>query len=636
MQDNDKEFTLLAVLIGIVVGIIMTAANVYLGLYAGMTVSASIPAAVIASGILHGLLKQKGLLQANIVQTMTSAGESLAAGVIFTLPALVLIGIWKNFEFLETTLIAIAGGLLGVIFMIPLRKTLIKNEKKLIYPEGVACAHVLKSSSSSDKSGLKHMSLGLLLGAIIKFMVTGLKLFTGSFEKAFFLAKRSFLFGIDISPALIGVGYIVKLEVALLVFLGGALGWFVIIPILSINPDIISELQATVDKINIENASMLTWAIWDKKVRFIGVGAMLVGGVISIMSVRHGMADGLRQIVISFKNRNKNITQKKSETDISLTSMSIILCVCFLIMLGIYSIILESWGMSLFSTVIMIIATFPFVAVSSYIVGLVGSSNNPVSGITIGILLCTASLFFAFGLEGDKAIYATLGVAAIICCACCTAGDCSQDLKTGSLLGATPKYQQWAQIIGIVIPAFTIAPVLTLLHNTYGIGDGLKAPQATLFKTLAECFFDPSKDLPTDMIFYGVILGFILLFADKIIAKTRSNIRLHIMPVAIGIYLPLSLATAVFIGGLIRYLVDKKRNTNKSENNPGVLFSSGLIAGEAIIGVILAGLIYTGYINLTKDPATLISNLDKTIFEWGGLAVLIGLAVTLYRKSIKD
>jgi len=576
-ESNLKEFTFIAIFLGIIIGIVMTAANVYLGLYAGMTVSASIPAAVISMGVFKGILKKDSILESNIVQTMASAGESLAAGIIFTLPALVLIGSWKNFEFWPTTLIAMSGGLLGVVFMIPLRKALIQDEKELTYPEGVACAAVLNSGSAKEgMSGFKMILKGLGLGAIFKFVGSGLKLFVGSFEIAKKVKGASLFFGFDVSAALLAVGYIVNLEVASLVLIGGGIGFFITIPMLG--TPLGMEDKSALD---------LAWTLWSTQVRYLGVGAMITGGLWSIFSVRKGIGAGITGL--------KNMTTtsgvvSRTETDMPLWGMMTIMLVCFAIMIGLYNSMIGDLGITVLTTLLMIVCSFLFVAVSSYIVGLVGSSNNPVSGMTISALLVSGALFLVLGFKGDSAILATLGVAAVVCCAACTAGDCSQDLKTGYLVGSTPKYQQYAQLIGVVIPAFVIAPVLTLLHTAYGIGDGLKAPQASLFAAITKAMFGEG-DIPVSMVIYGAVFGMIIILVDSIFLKKKS-FRLHLMPMAVGIYLPVTLAIPIFVGGLIRYIVSKKNLQVEDGKDAGVLLSSGLIAGEAIMGVVIAIILF--------------------------------------------
>jgi len=572
------EFTISAVVIGVVIGVVMTAANVYLGLYAGMTVSASIPAAVIAMGIYKGLLKKNSILESNMVQTIASAGESLAAGIIFTLPALVLVGAWQNFEFWPTTLIAISGGLLGVVFMIPLRRALIVDDKDLTYPEGVACATVLEAGSGEGKKGFITILIGLGIGGIFKLLTSGFKVVQGSVEKAFIGGDRVWFIGSDISPALLAVGYIVNLEVALLVFIGGSLGWFITMPILGISGELASK-----------DALEIAWELWSTQIRYLGVGAMLTGGVWSIISVRKGIVKGVGELKNTY-SRGKNQTVKRTEQDMNLLAILIMFIISFVIMLFVYQSMIHHLGLTIFTSVVMTILAFLFVAVSSYIVGLVGSSNNPVSGMTISALLVTASLFLVLGFTGNSAILATLGVAAIVCCAACTAGDCSQDLKTGYLVGATPKYQQIAEMIGVIIPAFVIAPVLSVLHSAYGIGTGLKAPQATLFASITNALFGDGS-LPYRMVIIGAACGVLIIIFDQVVLKKIGKFRLHLMPMAVGIYLPITLAVPMLMGGLIRYFVERKNKSHDEAGN-GVLLSSGLIAGEAIMGVVLAFIIY--------------------------------------------
>lgn len=616
MKNEIKEFTPLAIGLGIIIGIVMTAANVYLGLYAGMTVSASIPAAVIAMGVFKGILKINSVHQSNIVQTMASAGESLAAGIIFTLPALVLVGAWKEFAFWPTTMIAISGGLLGVIFMIPLRSALIKNEEELIYPEGVACAAVLNAANDGDseegKAGFISILKGLFIGGVFKFFSSGVKLFVGSVEFATKAASSTLFIGSDISPALISVGYIVRLEIAILVFIGGIIGFSVAIPMLG-TPEALSNLSAL----------DLAWTLWSTKVRYLGVGAMIVGGVWSIFSVRKGIFAGISGLRSAYAKGSEQAS--RVDTDMSLMGMMATLLACFLIMLFLYNSLIGSFGLSLFTTVLMIICSFLFVAVSSYIVGLVGSSNNPVSGMTISALLVSAALFLILGAKGDSAILSTLGVAAVVCCAACTAGDCSQDLKTGSIIGATPKFQQYAQIIGVVIPAFTIAPVLTLLHTAYGIGDGLKAPQASLFASITEALFGKGS-LPVNMVIYGMILGVLVLIIDHTLLKNKK-FRLHLMPMAVGIYLPVTLAYPILFGGLIRHWADKARGKNIDDaKDQGVLLGSGLIAGEAIMGVGVALLLY-----FVGEPIKI--GYSLILQEMLSLAFFFGLGFYLFRVA---
>lgn len=606
----NKELTPTSIFLGIIIGIIMTMANVYLGLYAGMTVSASIPAAVVSLAI-FSLLGKKSLLESNIVQTMASAGESLAAGIIFTLPALVLVGAWSDFDYASTTIIAITGGLLGVLFMIPLRKTLIEEDEDLIYPEGVACAAVLRTAGGDKASdGLSVIFKGLFVGGVFKLLSNGFKLFVGSFEKAFRLKGSTFFFGLDISPALLAVGYIVNLNVAALVFLGGAIGWLIGIPMIG-TPAEFAEIEAPLD---------LAWTLWSKRIRYLGVGAMIVGGVWSIISVRKGVMSGLGSLKLK-----GDANQGRESQDLGMTTISIVFTLSFLSMFAFYYQIINSLGVTILTSVLMLVTSFIFVAVSSYIVGLVGSSNNPVSGMTISALLLTAALFLALGFTGDSAILATLGVAAIVCCAACTAGDCSQDLKTGSILKASPRSQQIAQMIGVIIPAFFIAPTLSLLHEAYGIGEGLKAPQATLFASITQALFGKGE-LPYNMVAWGAIIGIIILFLDNFFLKGKK-FRLHLMPIAVGIYLPITLAVPMLIGGIIRFLVEKKKGS-VSDSDSGTLLASGLIAGEALMGVAIAVVLVSG-----GDLSALFSGVGEHVKEIASLLALSALTIYFYRLA---
>lgn len=579
----NRELTFRAVLLGVPIAIVMTAANVYLGLYAGMTVAASIPAAVVAMGVFRGIMGQKSPHETNIIQTMASAGESLAAGVIFTIPALVLVGAWLEFQFWPTYLITVSGGILGIVFMIPLRKALIVEDPDLTFPEGVACAAVIEAGQEEgDMSGMKTIGLGLLVGGVFKFLASGLKIIVGSIEKGFMLGKSVLFLGADVAPALIGVGYIVNLHIAALVFIGGVLGWFIGIPLLG-TPDMYADLTGL----------DLAWTLWSKEIRYLGVGAMIVGGLWSIVSVRKGIMSGFHEIGVAYRNKGDEVLH--SEKNLGIPVLSLTLLATFLVIMLLFNTMINSWGLTLATTALMIVLSFFLVAVASYICGLVGSSNSPVSGMTISALLVTAAFFLILGMKGDSAILATLGVAAVVCCATCTSGDCSQDLKTGYLLGTSPRSQQIAQIIGVIIPALIITPVLTLLHNAYGIGDGLKAPQATLFASIVDGFFGDGA-VPIDMVLYGCGLGVIIVMIDELYLKAKGGFRLYLMPTAIGIYLPVTLAVPIFAGGLIRYLVEKKRAGGVDESkDKGVLLSSGYIAGEAIMGVLVAILVYFNF-----------------------------------------
>jgi len=594
------EFTLQAVLLGVGIGIVMTAANVYLGLKAGMTVSASIPAAVISMGILRGIMKRGTILENNIVQTIGSAGESLAAGIIFTIPALVITGVWENFKFWPTTLIAVLGGLLGVLFMIPVRRALIVEEEELTYPEGVACARVLEAGEEGG-TGLFYIAGGLLVGLVIKYLVTGLHFLRDALTWSTTAGRTAFGIGCDVSPALLAVGYIVGFNVAVLVFIGGFIAWGIGIPCYILAegmPETTGSAYGVMEE------------LWSTKIRFMGVGAMIVGGLWSIITVRHGIVKGIRGIIDAYQkssaarqaalNGDEDADSAIPTTDQDL-SLKAILAVLIPTLIGVF--VVYSWltgSMTIGSTaaLIMIFAAFFFVAVSSYIVGLVGSSNNPVSGMTISTMLMACLLLTAFQMTGPAGILASLCIAGVVCCAACTAGDVSQDLKTGHLVGATPRKQQIGQLIGVLSSAAIIAPVLMLLHSQYGIGmvvkEGVKplgAPQASLFASIAQAFFDPEgAGLPWGLVQIGAAIAVVMIAIDCFLKQKKSSFRLYVMPVAVGIYLPWALGVPILLGGIASSIVKKiaPKGEGENANHRGVMICSGLIAGESIMGIIIA------------------------------------------------
>ena len=577
---NLPEVTVRALLLGVVLSVLMGAANTYLGLYAGMTVSASIPAAVISMAILRGILRRGTILENNIVQTMASTGESLAAGAIFTVPALVLIGEWQQFKFWPTTLIVLLGGLLGVVFMVPMRRALIVGRPDLLYPEGVACSEVLIVGEEGG-SGIRLIASGILIGAVFKFLVNGIRLIQTTVEGALARGRSVLYMGSNMSVALVAVGYIVNLHIAALITLGGVIGWLIAIPLLGgYEPGMVP----------IEVAR----ALFYEKVRYIGVGAMLVGGLHSIWNVRKGILAGITGLRgVRHEVGEGSGERVRTDRDMPLAWLLAVLLLTTFATFLFYDYLVGSLGIAAVTAMIMIVAAFLFVAVATYIVGLVGSSNSPVSGMTICALLIAAGTLLALGIRGESAILATLGVAGVVCCAACTAGDIAQDLKTGQLVGATPARQQWTEILGAIIPAFFFAPILSVLHNAYGIGtrgpDSLPAPQAALFASLTEGFFGDGR-LPWNMIVIGVAIGIGLVVLNRLLELSGSGFRAHVMPVAVGMYLPLSLDIPIFIGGVIRYLFGKQSAGMRAADarDAGVLFGSGLIAGEALLGILLA------------------------------------------------
>lgn len=577
-----RELTIRAIVLGLILSVVMGAANVYLGLKAGMTVSASIPAAVVAMLILRGLFRNGTVLEANQVQTAASAGESLAAGVIFTMPALLLIGVWQDFDMWLTAAIAFTGGLLGILFMIPMRRVFVVGNSDLKYPEGVACAAVLEAGEhKGDGSGADALPViaGGALGAVFKLLVSFVGLIRGTMEGAVAVAERVFYFGADVSPALLAVGFIVRLNVSVLIFVGGALAWLIGIPMLGGAPEG-DPLDAA-------------WTLWADKIRYVGVGAMVVGGVDSIIKVR----GGLKQAFVELKRRMSSDGVARATTDRDLPSKAIIALTVLAISLvaAVYFHFTGGVAITLLTTVVMVIMAFFFTAVASYIVGLVGNSNSPVSGMTITAVLFTGGLLLVFKFSGEEGMLATLGVAAIVCCAACTSGDVCNDLKTGHILGAAPFRQQIMQVLGVLVAAFVMAPVLQLLHENTPGGIGgreLSAPQANLFASLARGFFGDGK-LPWDMVQIGAVIGVLVLILDGFLARAGTRFRAHLMPIAVGMYLPFGLATPILVGGLLAEVLGDRLPEGKALDQRlarGVLFSSGVIAGESLMGIGIAGL----------------------------------------------
>lgn len=582
------EFTVRAVLLGLILSVVLGAANVYLGLYAGLTVSASIPAAVISMAILKGILRRGTILENNMVQTIASTGESLAAGVIFTVPALLITQVWHKFHFWPTTLIALTGGLLGILFMIPLRRALVIEEPELRYPEGVACAEILKVGDQGAKGGGTAIFLAILLGGVYKFLSSGLGLLKGGIEWAWTTGKSVFFFGSETSLALLAVGYIVGSNIGSLIFIGGALGWIVGIP-----------LYTAVYGMPEGEPLEVAWTLWSTQIRYVGVGAMALGGLSTIVNCRVGIKKGLQKIFTLSKTPGE--LEIRTEQDLKRRIMFPFMVVTIILVFFLYQYLTQDTTLSLTSSLLMIIATFFFVAVASYIVGLVGSSNSPVSGMTICALLFAATVVLLFGYSGQAGVIAVLGIAGVVCCAACTSGDICQDLKTGYLVGATPRKQQIGEIMGAIVPAFFFAPILTILQTAYGIGtpvrEGVKplvAPQAMLFSKLSEAFFLDKGELPWNMFWIGIILAAVILILDAIQKRRKASFRFHIMAIAVGVYLPLSLSTPIFIGGLLHQLISQKSHKDEGVMQKGILIASGLIAGESLMGILIAILIFVG------------------------------------------
>ena len=565
---NINEITLKAIILGILLSMILGAANAYLGLFAGMTVSASIPAAIISMSILKAF-KNTNILENNIVQTAASAGESLAAGVIFTIPALVLMGYWTNFDYLEIFKISCLGGIIGVLFTVPLRRALIV-EKKLLFPEGVATAEILKVGHDKKiKGGMKTLFISGLIGGLMKFAQEALTLWSSAIDGATRIGNSIFGVGCGLSPALVGVGYIIGRNISILVFIGGLISWIIAIPIYSY----LYPMEG--DPIKVAGT------IWNTKIRYLGVGAMLVGGIWSLFSLIKPIIAGIKSSIASINQTDTDKNEiEKQDLPINYVGLSLIACTIPLFLL--YLEVINSYMIAGILTIVMLVFGFLFSAVASYMAGTVGSSNNPISGVTIAtILFSSLLLLLILGTGSTEGAVASILIGSVVCCAAAIGGDNLQDLKTGYLVGATPWKQQVMQVIGTISAALTLGFVLQVLHSAYIIGEGLKAPQATLMKSVAEGVFNNS--LPWNMVYMGMLIGIIIIMLDIYQKKKNSSFRLPVLAVAVGIYLPIELSAPIFIGGMLSSITNKSNNNNKA-----ILFASGLITGEALVGILLA------------------------------------------------
>lgn len=630
------QLTVKAIVLGLVLSMILAGANAYLGLFAGMTVSASIPAAVISMAVLR-LFKDSNILENNIVQTAASAGESIAAGVIFTIPALIILGYWNVFDYMWVTVIAGLGGLLGVLFTIPLRRSLIVEEQ-LKYPEGTATAEVLKVGAAPGQ-GAKILALAGILGAATKLIETGFRLWAGTAQAATYVGTSTIAYvGMNLSPALVSVGYIVGLNIAVLVFLGGAISWYVAIPVYSTwlldsDPALAAQFAGGMP------AGDLAFSIWTSQIRYLGVGAMLIGGIWALISMRGSLVSGIVSGLRAEASHSTAATYDHTQHDTPMRLVFIGIAVFIVPIFVVYQTIVANIGIALAMTIVMVIAGFLFSSVAAYMAGLVGSSNNPISGITIATILFTSLLlFWLMGGEALDGPAAAIMVGAVVCCAAAIAGDNLQDLKAGYIVGATPWKQQVMQGVGVLSAVLVMAPILNLLLQAYGIGvptaeqpDALLAPQATLMASVAEGVF--GAGLPWGMIGAGAGVGAVIIALDEYLKHSGGAWRAPVLAVAVGIYLPLELSTAILLGGLIAYAANRRAEASAGDSalakRNGMLFASGLITGEALIGIAMAVPIV-----LTGNPDVIA--IDAGVPSIVGLLVIAALAGWLYRVGSKS
>jgi len=608
------EFTITSVITGIILAIVFGAANAYLGLRVGMTVSASIPAAVIAMGVTRVILKKNSILESNMVQTIGSAGESLAAGAIFTLPALFLWareGLLPNVpSFLTITLIALLGGILGVLFMIPLRRSIIVQEHGVLpYPEAQACAEVLLAGETKGDNA-KAIFAGLGFSALFKFIIDGIKLVPGAVAAPLKHLKTEF--STEIYPAVTAVGYICGFKISSYLFSGGLLAWFVLIPAIVLfgGDSVLFPADCTVAELYAAGGA---GAIWSKYIRYVGAGALAAAGIISLIKSLPTIIKTFASAIKGLKGTKADTTGDRTSLDIPSKFVWIGVAVCALLIW-----LLPPIQAGLISALLIVIFGFFFATVSSKMVGLVGSSNNPVSGMAIATLLISTILLKVSGDTGAHGMVSAITIGSIICIIAAIAGDTSQDLKTGFLLGATPKKQQIGELIGAVVSALTIGGVLVLLDKAWGFGSAeLSAPQATLMKLVTEGVMN--GNLPWNFVFIGAAITVIF-----------EILGLPSLAVAIGIYLPLELTTPIFIGGILRLVMDKKFKSESGESSSGVLFSSGLIAGEGIIGILLAILTVAGVadkIDLSRFIPGVVGNIGAVVLFVVLLALMVKYAL---------
>ena len=608
------ELTVTSVIMGCILAVIFGAANAYLGLRVGMTVSASIPAAVISMGVIRVLLRRNSILESNMVQTIGSAGESLAAGAIFTMPALFLWaeeGLSDKPGIVEITLIALCGGILGVLFMVPLRNALIvKEHATLLYPEGTACADVLLAGEEGGANASTVFS-GMGLAAVFKFVVDGLKLLPADVSAAFKSFKGEI--GMEVYPALLGVGYIVGPKIASYMFTGSLIGWMVIIPLICLfGPDTWMYPAAEGTTIAQLYANGGASAIWSTYVKYIGAGAIATGGIISLIKYRPLIVTNFRDSMKSMKG-SKNTSTERTAQDLPMQ----------FILLGVIAMVFIIWivpaiPVTLLGACIIVVFGFFFATVSSRMVGLVGSSNNPVSGMAIATLLIATFAIKSSGKTGIDGMTAAIAVGSVICIIAAIAGDTSQDLKTGYLLGATPKKQQMGEMLGVVVSGLAIGGVLYLLDAAWGYGTAeIPAPQAQLMKMIVEGIM--GGNLPWGLVFVGVFLAICL-----------EILRIPVMPFAIGLYLPIYLNATIMIGGIVRGLLDSRKGvdekTKTAQSTDGTLYCAGMIAGEGLVGILLAIFAVVG-ISLDMSGVVNLGNI-------GGVVLMIIMILSLLKFSI--
>lgn len=638
------EFTLKAILVGVLLAVVLGAANAYLGLYAGMTVSAIIPGAVLSLALLKPF--KPTILEVNIAAMEASAGECIAAGVIFTIPALILLDVWTEINYLQTTFISLIGGFLGILWMVPLRRALVVKTD-LPFPEGIAVAAVLTTMVGGEKSqrggvGSLWLAIGAIIAALFKFGQLSLNIFRGTVDGMVSIGKYAilgkehegwFYGGTVTSPALLGVGWIIGPKISSYVLVGGLIGWVIIAPLLILASGLPIPLEEYADLGPLIGGF---YTIWGEQVRYIGVGAMLVGGLWAVYSIRANLVDSIKEAVLGIKAGAVK-TKKRTEQDLNYKLIFISIGLMIIPIFVLYQWLSGLIEISIIMAVLTVFLAFIASALAGYLTGLVGSSNCPISGVTVTILLIVSLIMLGFGATGLEGMAIVIFISAVICIGGSVSGDLLQTMASGQMIGATPKKLQISMIFGVVAISATIGIIIGVLHEAFTIGSqSLPAPQAFLMKGIVQGILGGEMLWP--YVIAGAVLAFVLILID-----------LPVLPVAIGIYLPFTLSVPIFAGGSIRYLTDaflKKKYGNAEEEisdwelaikqtgvkpkekaiRTGLLFTAGLVAGEALMGVVVAVLVVLG-INLA---------LMETASWWPGLLVLAYIGLMLAYIPIRE
>jgi putative OPT family oligopeptide transporter len=630
---SDLEFTFRAVLVGLVLSLAMAAANMYLGLKVGITISANIPCSVIALILFHTLLRTRSIAEVNLSQATGSVGEGLAAGVVFVFPALVLSGAVKPFadwgvsEYASVTLAVLAGSILGIVLTGFLRRPMVVESKELKYPEGVATAEILKTGMAAfgegRREGIRNVVAAFFAGFAVKLCSSGIAVLQETVSGAFRLGGSVFKLGSDVSAALVGVGFIIEFNGALLVAAGGALAWLIFIPLFT-------ALRPSADL-----ADAAASAMWANQVRYIGVGGMAVGGLWSIIQIRRQLGAGIRSAIAGLSGSDSQTTVSNNPQDIDLKQGTIwsFIAAGVLIAAGVYFFNVGTLGASI-ATLYTVLAVFFFVAISVYIVGLIGSTNQPVSGITICTFLLAALFLFAGRVAGAEAVRTILFISGVVCLAACLSGTASQNFKTALMVGGTPRALQAGLVIAVIVTSLLAAPLMAFLDKAFGIGSTeLLAPQASMFAAMANGLFMEGSSLPWNMIALGAVLSIVLILIGEYLRKHGSSFGISPMAVSVGIYLPFTTTLPILLGGIIHLLVTRKFHSQQKLDaaiQAGTVFCAGLVAGEALTGIFLA--IPIG-LNV-RLPLALINS--ETVRDIVSIFVLFGLPVAIYRSIVKQ